>query len=86
MSKAGKMTRDFKIEKTRVNVAKPPDDYGHGLPFRHVMGPGSFYSQDRYGESFDGPTSSGKSVSDVFGKHAAQGSGLRLNKGARGGE
>ena len=50
---------------------------------RHAMGPGSQFTQSRYGDDFEKPPASS---SDVFGKQAAQGQGLRRNKGARGGE
>jgi hypothetical protein len=62
-----------KNPKAEGSVARPTDH-----PITHVMGPGSKFTQDVYGDSyFEKPLT--PSRSDVFGKEASN-QGLRLRK------
>ena len=74
MSQAGKaMQRQAHKEEARGPVSRPKDD-----PIMHVMGPGSRFTQDVYGDSyFKKPLT--PSRSDVFGSEASN-QGFRLHK------
>jgi hypothetical protein len=75
MSTANKnQVRQAHIEQVRGPVSRPADD-----PIKHVMGPGSKFTQDEYGDSFARRPIT-PSRSDVFGSEAAQGQGFRLRK------
>lgn len=66
--------RQAHLEQVRGPISRPSDN-----PIRHVMGPGSKWTQDVYGDSFaNGPIT--PSRSDVLGAQAAPGQGLRLRK------
>ncbi len=66
--------RQAHLEKARGPISRPADN-----PIQHTMGPGSKFTQDVYGDSFfKRPLTPSKS--DVFGKQAAQCTGMRLRK------
>jgi hypothetical protein len=74
MSTANKnQVRQAHLEEARGPVSRPKDN-----PIQHVMGPGSKFTQDVYGDSyFKKPLT--PSRSDVFGKQASN-QGFRLKK------
>lgn len=77
MSQAGKaMQRQAFKEEARGSVAHPGGELKDLI--RHVMGPGSRMSQDRYGDSYEKKPIT-PSRSDVFGSEASN-QGFRLNK------
>jgi hypothetical protein len=68
-----KSIRQAHLEEARGPVSRPVDH-----PITHVMGPGSKFTQDVYGDSyFKKPLT--PSRSDVFGKEASS-QGFRLHK------
>ena len=75
--------RQDKLDERKGPVSRPAREVL--TPIQHVMGPGSRFTQDKYGDSgfhsdLPYPSKLTPSKSDVFGSEAAPHQGFRLRK------